>query len=103
MIFVDGEKCAGCGVCEDVCPLEAVRVSDGKSAYVGIESPRGELGTYVVAQTDKKKGEYPYRVKLRPPSYHSMALLPYLCPGATMSDIVVIAGSLDPILGEVDR
>ena len=29
MIYVDGEKCAGCGVCEDVCPLEAVRVSDG--------------------------------------------------------------------------
>jgi len=69
------------------------------TAYVGIESPRGEIGTYVISDGTEK----PYRVKIRPPSLHSASLLPYLCVGANVSDIVAILGSLDPILGEVDR
>ena len=68
-------------------------------AYVAIESPRGELGTYVVSDGSP----HPYRCKIRPPSLHAVALLPYLCSGLTVSDIVVTLGSLDPILGEVDR
>ncbi len=82
---------------------KAIKVATGRSAYVGIESPRGELGTFVIAQNERKTAHLPYRLKIRPPSFHAMALLPYLAPGATLSDIVVIAGSLDPILGEVDR
>lgn len=81
----------------------AVKAASGRSVYVGIESPRGELGTYVVAHTDKKQASSPYRCKIRPPSLHAISLVPYLAPGLTMSDIVVVVGSLDPILGEVDR
>jgi NADH-quinone oxidoreductase subunit D len=76
----------------------AVKPPPGE-VYVGIESPRGELGTWVISDGSDK----PYRLKIRPPSLHATSLLPYLCVGATVSDIVVILGSLDPILGEVDR
>lgn len=69
-------------------------------AYTAIESPRGELGTWVVGAP---KSAQPYRCKIRPPSYHLVSLVPYLCPGQMISDIVVVLGSLDPILGEVDR
>jgi NADH-quinone oxidoreductase subunit D len=87
-----------------ICALKPVRtVSAVKpprgEIYVGIESPRGELGTYLVSDGSDR----PYRLKIRPPSLHAASLLPYMCVGATVSDIVVILGSLDPILGEVDR
>ncbi len=68
-------------------------------AYVGIESPRGELGTYVVSDGTPN----PYRVKFRAPSYHALSALPYLLPGVTVSDVVAVLGSLDPIMGEADR
>ena len=68
-------------------------------AYVAVEGPRGELGTWVISDGT----ENPYRCKIRPPSYHAMSLIPYLAPGNNLSDIIVTLGSLDPILGEVDR
>jgi NADH-quinone oxidoreductase subunit D len=80
----------------------AVKATEG-AVYVAIESPRGELGTWVVANPDRRESAHPYRCKIRPPSLHNLSLLPYLCPGNTVSDIVVILGSLDPIMGEVDR
>ncbi len=70
--------------------------------YVGIETPRGELGTYVIAGGNER-GAAPYRLKIRPPSYHAMSVLPYVLPGHMVSDVVAILGSLDPIMGEVDR
>ena len=87
-----------------ICSLKPVKLPGAVKpkagfAYSAIESPRGELGTWVVADgTDK-----PYRCKIRPPSLHAVALLPYLAPGSNLSDIIVTLGSLDPILGEVDR
>lgn len=67
--------------------------------YTSIETARGELGTWVIADgTDK-----PYRLKIRAPSYHAVSLIPYLAPGNNVSDIVVTLGSFDPVLGEVDR
>lgn len=69
--------------------------------YVGIESPRGELGTFVVASADTPTS--PHRLKIRPPSLHALSAIPYIVPGATVSDAVAILGSLDPIMGEVDR
>ena len=78
----------------------AVKCPETATVYSAIESPRGELGTWVVGT---KKSPNPYRCKIRPPSLHSLALLPYMCPGNNLSDIIVILGSLDPILGEVDR
>lgn len=77
----------------------SIKFKDRRVGYTAIESPRGELGTYVETQ----KGANPYRCKIRPPSLHACALLPYLAPGATVPDIVVTLGSLDPIMGEVDR
>ena len=69
--------------------------------YVGIETPRGELGTFLVANPDAPPT--PYRLKIRAPSLHALSALPYILPGATVSDAVAILGSLDPIMGEVDR
>jgi NADH-quinone oxidoreductase subunit D len=67
--------------------------------YVAIETPRGELGTYLVSDGT----QFPYRLKIRPPSLHALSALPYIVPGGTVSDAVAILGSLDPIMGEVDR
>jgi len=67
--------------------------------YVAIETPRGELGTYLVSDGT----QFPYRLKIRPPSLHALSALPYIIPGGNVSDAVAILGSLDPIMGEVDR
>lgn len=67
--------------------------------YVSIETPRGELGAWLVADGTTS----PYRYKIRPPSLHALAALPYILPGQTVSDAVAILGSLDPIMGETDR
>jgi NADH-quinone oxidoreductase subunit D len=67
--------------------------------YVAIETPRGELGTYLVSDGT----QFPYRLKIRPPSLHALSALPYIVPGANVSDAVAILGSMDPIMGEVDR
>jgi NADH-quinone oxidoreductase subunit D len=80
----------------------AVKAKSG-SAYTSIESPRGELGTTIVANTARREHAHPYRCKIRPPSMHLLQLLPYICPGNNISDLVVVLGSLDPIMGEVDR
>ena len=77
-----------------------VKVTAGQ-VYVGIETPRGELGTFVIGGGDTPT--CPYRLKIRPPSMHALSALPYILPGATVSDAVAILGSLDPIMGEVDR
>jgi NADH-quinone oxidoreductase subunit D len=73
----------------------------GGQVYVGIETPRGELGAYVIGGGDAPT--CPYRLKIRPPSLHALSALPYILPGATVSDAVAILGSLDPIMGEADR
>ncbi len=82
-------------------PLQ-VRLPDGRQQYTAIETPRGELGTYLISG-GAQKGAAPYRLKIRPPSLHAMSALPYVLPGHTVSDVVAILGSLDPIMGEVDR
>jgi NADH-quinone oxidoreductase subunit D len=67
--------------------------------YDHIESPRGELGFYLVSDG----GPRPYRLKVRSPAFSNLSLLPIAARGHTLSDLVVILGSLDPIFGEVDR
>lgn len=76
-----------------------VKIPSGQT-YVAVETPRGELGTYAIAGGT---GTSPYRLKIRPPSLHAVSALPYLLPGHAVSDTVAILGSLDPIMGEVDR
>lgn len=80
----------------------AVKLPAGKQIYTAIESPRGELGTYLIGG-GAEKGAAPYRLKIRPPSLHAMAALPYALVGHTVPDVVAVLGSFDPILGEVDR
>jgi NADH-quinone oxidoreductase subunit D len=68
-------------------------------AYVPIESPKGELGYYVVSDG----GEQPYRVRTRPACFFNLSILPEVLKGALIADSVAIIGSLDIILGEIDR
>jgi NADH-quinone oxidoreductase subunit D len=77
-----------------------VKITGGQ-VYVAIETPRGELGTFVVAGGDTPTS--PHRLKIRSPSLHALSAIPYILPGHTISDAVAILGSLDPIMGEVDR
>ena len=67
--------------------------------YVHAENPRGEIGVYLVSDGSDK----PYRVKVRPPSFCNLQVLPHLLRDAYVADAVVVLGSLDIILGEVDR
>ena len=67
--------------------------------YVRSENPRGEIGVYLVSDGSDK----PYRVKVRPPSFCNLGALRYLVKDAWVADAVVILGSLDIVLGEVDR
>ena len=66
--------------------------------YAAIESPRGEIGCYIVS---KGKAE-PYRLKFRRPSFVNLQVLPKLLVGETMTNLVTILGSIDIVLGEVD-
>ncbi len=68
-------------------------------AYVKIENARGELGFYVVSDGS----EIPYRVKVRAPSFNNLAVLPDISRGCMVADMIVIIGSLDIVMGEVDR
>ncbi|MCH8847952.1 MAG: NADH-quinone oxidoreductase subunit D [Chloroflexi bacterium] len=68
-------------------------------AYVHCENPRGDIGVFVVSDgTDK-----PYRVKVRPPSFCNLVALRPMMRGAYIADAVAILGSIDIVLGEVDR
>ena len=68
-------------------------------AYDHIESARGSLGVYLVSDGSPR----PYRMKVRSPAFCNLQLLGKLSLGHTVSDLVVILGSLDPVFGEVDR
>lgn len=76
----------------------ALRVPRGET-YFAIESSKGELGVYFIGDGS----EYPWRAKLRGPSLVNLQILPELLRGHKMSDVVAIMGSLDIVLGEVDR
>jgi NADH-quinone oxidoreductase subunit D len=67
--------------------------------YFGAENPKGELGFYI----HSKGGGVPHRLKIRAPSFVNLSILPELLPGAMMSDVVAILGSLDFVMGECDR
>ncbi len=68
-------------------------------ALAAIESPRGELATYIVSDGGPK----PYRVHMRAPSFINLQSLPHMAKGQLMADLVALIASLDPVLGEVDR
>ena len=68
-------------------------------AYVSIEAPKGELGYYAVSDGSTQ----PYRVRVRPPSYINLQALDKMVRGALVADVVAVIGTLDIVLGEVDR
>jgi NADH-quinone oxidoreductase subunit D len=68
-------------------------------AYGRIEGPKGELGFYLVSEG----GPSPYRYRVRPPSFINLTVLEDMCLGHTVADVMVILGSIDIVMGEVDR
>jgi NADH-quinone oxidoreductase subunit D len=77
---------------------EGVNCPPGE-VYFGHENPKGELGFYI----NSKGGGTPYRLKIRAPSFINLSILGELMPGAMISDVPVILGSLDFVMGESDR
>lgn len=71
-----------------------------QTIYSRAENPRGELGFFIVADG---KSDIPYRCKVRAPSFCNLSVLPELCKGVLLADLVAILGSIDIVLGEVDR
>jgi NADH-quinone oxidoreductase subunit D len=68
-------------------------------AYGRIEGPKGELGFYLISDGSPN----PYRYRVRPPSYINLTVLEDMCLGHNVADVVIILGSVDIVLGEVDR
>jgi NADH-quinone oxidoreductase subunit D len=68
-------------------------------AYGRIEGPKGELGFYLISDGTAN----PYRFRVRPPSLINLTVLEDMCLGRNVADIVIILGSVDIVLGEVDR
>ena len=77
---------------------EGFKVPKGE-AYSAVESPRGELGVYIVSDGTAT----PYRMRVRPPSFINLQTLPHLMRGGLIADGVAVISSVDPIMGEVDR
>ena len=77
---------------------EGFKVPEGE-AYMAIESPRGELGCYIVSDGSAK----PYRMHIRGPSFVNLQTLPHMMRGGLIADAVAVIARVDPIMGEVDR
>ena len=78
--------------------LRGFRPKPGE-AYGRIEAPKGELGFYLISDG----GPNPYRYRIRPPSFINLTILEDMCRGHLIADTVIILGSVDIVLGEVDR
>ncbi|MCY4164157.1 MAG: NADH-quinone oxidoreductase subunit D [bacterium] len=77
---------------------EGFKVPAGE-VYVAVESPRGELGCYMVSDGSG----VPYRMHIRGPSFVNLQTLPHMMQGGMVADAVAVISSVDPIMGEVDR
>jgi NADH-quinone oxidoreductase subunit D len=77
---------------------EGFTVPEGE-VYMPIESPRGEMGYYVVSDGTAK----PYRVHMRYPSFATLQAVETMCKGRLIADLVAVVGSIDIVLGEIDR
>lgn len=76
-----------------------IRVRGNGEAYSRVESSKGELGTYIVADGSVR----PYRVRIRSPTFKNLSVLPVLAKDTMIADLVSISGSIDLVFGEVDR
>jgi NADH-quinone oxidoreductase subunit D len=77
---------------------EGFKVPEGE-VYVAIESPRGEIGCYLVSDGSSR----PYRMHIRAPSFVNLQTLPHILRGGLVADAVAAISSVDPVIGEVDR
>jgi len=77
---------------------EGVHVPPGE-VYQVVESPRGELGFYVVSDGEHR----PYRLRIRDPSFVNLQAVPVMVEGALVADVIAVIASLDPVMGGVDR
>ena len=77
---------------------EGYRVPAGE-VYQMIESPRGQLGFYIISDGSGR----PYRVHVRAPSFMNLQALAKIAEGRLFADLIAIVASLDPVMGEVDR
>ena len=77
---------------------EGIRVPAGQ-VYVGVESPRGELGVHMVSDG----GTRPYRVHFRDPSFANLQAVAAMCEGGMVADVIASVASIDPVMGGVDR
>ena len=78
--------------------IRGFKVPKGE-AYGRVETPKGELGFYIVSEGDKT----PYRYHIRAPSFINLTVLEDMCLGQKIADVIVILGAIDIVLGEVDR
>jgi NADH-quinone oxidoreductase subunit D len=67
--------------------------------YQAVESPRGEMGYYIVSDGTAK----PYRVHMRGPSFANLQVLPKMCEGRLIADVIAAIGSIDVVVGDIDR
>jgi len=78
---------------------KVLRAKEGM-IYASVEAPKGELGYFIVAT---EKGTNPYRCHVRPPSFINLQALPFMVEGHLVADLVAVIGTLDIVLGEIDR
>ncbi|MBW7941206.1 MAG: NADH dehydrogenase (quinone) subunit D [Candidatus Kuenenia stuttgartiensis] len=79
-------------ITDGICPPKG-------EVYSCVEAPKGELGFYIVSDGSNR----PYRLKIRPPSFVNLEALPKMVEGKMLPDVVAVIGSLDIVLGEIDR
>jgi NADH-quinone oxidoreductase subunit D len=77
-----------------------LRAKEDCMVYGSVEAPKGELGYFIVANA---KGTNPYRCHVRPPSFVNLQALPHMVEGSLVADMVAVIGTLDIVLGEIDR
>ncbi len=77
---------------------EGMRIPPGE-AYAAVEAPKGELGFYVVSTGEGK----PYRVRIRPGTFINLQAIEKMAPGHMVADVITLIGTLDIVLGEIDR
>lgn len=78
---------------------EGPKPPEGGEVYVGVENPKGEVGFYIVSDGSPR----PYRMKIRSASFVNLQALPKMCEGSLIADVVAVIGTLDIVLGEIDR
>jgi NADH-quinone oxidoreductase subunit D len=79
---------------------KVLRTKEPGMVYGAVEAPKGELGYFIVAT---EKGTAPYRCHVRPPSFVNLQALPMMVEGHLVADLVAVIGTLDIVLGEIDR